>query len=82
MDIRELASELIEEYELCCNSRPKHNAVDLQIEKDSCSKWAAHLQFQLAWGDEHNVAEAYFQLASRLQKLKEKLIIEVLTHGI
>jgi hypothetical protein len=81
MDIRDQAIELLDEYYLCCKSRPKHNAIDLQIEKDSCSKWANNLNNLLAWGSEDQIAEAYFEFAPKLQKLKEKLIFEVLKHG-
>jgi hypothetical protein len=82
MDIRTQSIELLNDYYLCCRSRPKHNAIDLQLEKDNCDKWAGNLNNLLAWGDDPEIAEAYYQLEPRLQRLKEKLIIEVLTHGV
>lgn len=82
MDIREHATELLNEYYLCSRSRPKHNAIDLQLEKDSCDKWAGNLNNLIAWGAENEIAEACHQFEPRLKRLKEKLIIEVLTHGV
>jgi hypothetical protein len=58
-----------------------HNAVDVQLEKDSCAKWAHHLNTQRGWGTDREIAEACYQLEPRLKKLKEKLIIEILNHG-
>ena len=34
IDVRLQAAELLNEFELCIKARPKHNAVDIQIEKD------------------------------------------------
>jgi DNA-directed RNA polymerase subunit L len=81
-DIRLAAENLLSDYDLCCSSRPKHNAIDVQIEKDTCSVWANHLKNYLAWGNDNEISEAYYQLEHRLNKLKEKIIIEVLTYGI
>ena len=82
MNIQERGRELIEEFNMCCKAKPKHNAVDVQLEKDSVSKWAVHLNNQLGWGTENEIAEACYQLEPRLKKLKEKLIFEVLKHGV
>jgi len=81
MNFKEYADQLIEEYNLCCKARPKNNAVNIQILKDSVGKWASHLATQRSWGDENEIAEACYQLAPRLKELKEKLIIEVITNG-
>lgn len=78
---KQRANELINEFNLCNRARPKHNAVDVQLEKDSCAKWAVHLNNQLGWGTENEIAEACHQLEPRLQRLKEKLIIEILKNG-
>lgn len=75
------ADELMDEYHLVIQARPKHNAVDIQILKDSCTKWANHLATQRAWGSEHDIAEACYQLEPRLKQLKEQVIIEILKHG-
>jgi hypothetical protein len=81
MDWKTRATELIEEYNLCCQARPRHGAVDVQLEKDSVGHWASHLATQRSWGSDHEIAEACVQLETRLAHLKEKLIIEILTHG-
>lgn len=81
MDLREQATALLEEFTLCMRSQPKHNAVELQIEKDSCAQWAYNLNNQLAWGDELDIAEACYQLEPRLAQLKQKVIIEILQYG-
>ena len=81
-DYRKYAEQLIEEFNLCCKAKPRHNAVNLQLTKDSCSKFAYHLSTQMSWGTEQDIAEACHQLEPRLKKLKEQLILEVLTHGV
>ena len=81
MNFKEYADQLIEEYNLCCQARPKHNAVDIQLLKDSVGKWANYLATQRSWGTDTEIAEACYQLAPRLQELKEQVIIEVLTNG-
>lgn len=81
MDWRIRADEMLKEYDLCIQARPKHNAVDIQLLKDSAGKWATHLATQRSWGTNVEIAEAYHQLEPRLKELKEKVIIEVLTHG-
>jgi hypothetical protein len=83
MNVKEQAIELIQEFDLCNKARIKHGAIDVQIDKDSCSKWANNLANLIAWGGTDNeIAEAYYQLESRLLKLKEKIVIEVLKNGI
>jgi hypothetical protein len=81
MDWKAYAEQLLEEFNLCIRAKPKHNAVDVQLEKDAVSKWAVHLNNQLGWGTENEIAEACHQLEPRLKKLKEKLIMEILTNG-
>ena len=82
MTHREKAQEVLDDFKMCYVAKPKHNAVDLQIEKDTCNKWATHLNNLLTWGSEQEIAEACHQLEPRLKRLKEKIIIEVLQHGI
>jgi hypothetical protein len=79
IDWKARADELIEEYNLCCRARPHDNTVDIQIEKDNCGKWASNLATQRAWGTDLEIAEACHQLESRLKKLKEKVILDILT---
>lgn len=81
MDIREYAKQLLEEYDMCCKAKPKHNAVDIQLDKDVIAPWAVYLNNQLSWGTDNEIAKATYQLESRLTPLKEKLIFEVLKHG-
>ena len=81
MDIKERARDLLAEFYLCARAKPKANVVDIQIDKDACSLWANHLIKQINWGEDNDITETYYQLESRLQLLKEKVIIEVLTNG-
>ena len=80
-DIKEHARNLIAEFYLCSRAKPKSNAVDIQLEKDACAKWTNHLIRQINWGEDNDIAEAVYQLESRLRYLKEKVVIEVLTNG-
>lgn len=75
------AQQLLEEFNQCMYAKPRHDAVNIQLEKDSVAKWAYHLNNQLAWGTENEIAEACHQLEHRLKHLKEKLILELLQHG-
>jgi hypothetical protein len=81
MNFKEYADEMLEEFNLCIKSRPRQNAVDIQILKDTVGKWAYHLATQRSWGTDEEIAEACYQLAPRLQELKKQVIIEVLTNG-
>jgi len=81
MDYRQRAQELLAEYDLCMKAKPKHDAVNVQLEKDSVSRWAVNLNNQLGWGTENEIAEACLQLEPRLSQLKEKLVMEILQHG-
>jgi hypothetical protein len=81
MDIRDKAVVLLEEYHMCLRAKPKHDAISIQLEKDSVSKWAVHLNNQLGWGSDNEIAEACLQLEPRLNSLKEKLVFEILKHG-
>lgn len=81
IDWKQRATELLEEFDLCCQAKPKHDAVNIQLDKDSCAKFAYHLATQRGWGTDNDIAEACYQLEPRLQKLKEKLVMEILTNG-
>lgn len=80
-DWKQRATELLEEFDLCCRAKPKHDAINVQLEKDSVAKFAYHLATQRGWGTDNEIAEACCQFEPRLQLLKEKLIIEILTNG-
>ena len=81
MDYKAHAKNILREWALCSTARPKNNAVDIQIEKDTCGRWATNLIHNLNWGTESELAEACYQLESRLRPLKEKIVIEVLQNG-
>ncbi len=81
MDYKERAENILREWALCANARPKYNAVDIQIEKDVCGRFAVNLIHNLNWGSEQQAIEACHQLESRLKPLKEKIIIEVIQNG-
>ncbi len=81
MDWKLYAQQLLEEYHLCMHAKPRHDAVNIQLEKDAVGRWAVNLNNQLGWGTENEIAEACHQLEPRLKRLKEKLIMEILTHG-
>ena len=81
MDYKEHAKNILREWALCSTARPKNNAVDIQIEKDVCGRYATNLIHNLNWGSETQLAEACHQLSSRLKPLKEKIVIEVLQNG-
>jgi hypothetical protein len=81
MDWKTRADALLEEYNRCCLARPRHGAVDVQLEKDAVGKWASHLATQRSWGTDREIAEAYHQLEPRLDALKEKLVMEILQNG-
>jgi hypothetical protein len=81
MNPHELADRLLQEFNLCCQAKPRHDAVNIQLEKDSCAKWAHNLNNLRAWGTDNEIAEACYQLEPRLRQLKEKLVMEILTNG-
>jgi hypothetical protein len=81
IDWKTKADVLLEEFDLCCRAKPKHNAINIQLEKDSVSKWAVHLNNQRGWGTDTEIAEACHQLEPRLNELKKKLVFEILQNG-
>ena len=81
MNHKERAEQILREWALCMNARPKYNAVDIQIEKDVCGRFATNLIQNLNWGSELELVEACNQLETRLKPLKEKIVIEVLQNG-
>lgn len=82
MNFKEHADNLVKEWVLCLDAKPKYDAVNIKIEKDQCEEWVIHLMKIRLWGGtENELAEACYQVNSRLKRLKEKIIIEVLQHG-
>ena len=80
-DWKARADQLIEEFNLCLRAKPRHDAINIQLEKDSVAKFAYHLATQRGWGTDFEIAEACNQLEPRLKHLKEKLVMEILTNG-
>ncbi len=81
MTPQEHARQLLEDWNLCLNAKPKTNAVDIQLDKDILKPWVAYLRRSLNWGTDNELQEVCYQFESRLKELKEKLIIEVLQNG-
>lgn len=81
MNYRHRAQQLLSDFQLCLHARPKHNAVDLQLEKDSVAELVEQLNRQLVWGSEIQIVLACQELEPRLKKLQEKLIIEIIQNG-
>jgi hypothetical protein len=80
-DWKQRADELLREFDMCCRAKPRHNAVDIQLEKDAVAKFAYHLATQRSWGTDNEIAKSYYQLEFRLKRLKEKLVMEILQNG-
>jgi hypothetical protein len=80
-DWKSRADSLLEEFNLCVQAKPRHDAINVQLEKDACAKFAYHLSTQRSWGTDLEIAEACNQLEPRLKQLKEKLVMEILTNG-
>ena len=82
MTIQQRGEQLLEEWALCKNAKPKSNAVDLQIERDALEHWANYLSRNLSWHPAHvDTAESIYQFEWRLKSYREKIIVEILTHG-
>lgn len=81
MDYKEHAKELLREWALCSNAKPKNDVISIQIEKDVLGMWAVNLIHNMNWGSELELAEACLQVESRLKRLKERLVIEVIKNG-
>ena len=82
MDPRQHADALFKEWALCKNAKPRGDAVSLQIERDELEQWAQHLTRNITWApDDSDTVEIIYQFESRLTSYREKVIIEILTHG-
>jgi hypothetical protein len=81
MNFKEKAEQLLTEWRMCSTAQPKQNTIDIQLDKESCYKWAHQLQTMLMWGSDSEIAEAYYQFESRLKSYQQKVIIEILHHG-
>lgn len=76
------ARSLLEDWERCRYAKPRGDVVDLQIDKDQLQRWAGNLRYNLLWSqDLGEMAESCHQFEHRLHNYKEKIIIEILTHG-
>lgn len=81
MDYKAHADQLLKEWQMVVAAKTKHDAVQLRLQKDRCEEWAVQLMTARMWGSSIELAEACHQFESRLKSLKEKIVIEVLTHG-
>jgi len=82
MTIQQRGEQLLEEWTLCKNAKPKSDAINLQIERDALEHWANYMSRNLSWNPTHNdTAESIYQFESRLNSYREKVIVEILTHG-
>ena len=81
MNYKEHAIQLLQEWQLCVDAKPRHGAIDIQLEKDRCEEWAIQLMSISMWGAPNELVEACYQLEYRLKNLKEKIVIEVLKNG-
>ena len=81
MDWNQRATQLLDEFNLCIKAKPMHDAINIQLYKDICAKWAYNLATQRSWGSELEIAEACHQFEPRLKQLKEKVVIEILQNG-
>ena len=81
MDWRTRGEELLAEYTACCLARPYNNAVDVELAKEACSQFASHLNTQLNWGTDNDIAEACYQLEPRLKKFKQTVVLDILSDG-
>ena len=81
IDWKARADTLLTEFDLCCRAKPKHDAINFQLEKDAVAKFAYQLATQRSWGTDNDIAEACHQLEPRLAELKKKLVTEILQHG-
>jgi hypothetical protein len=81
MDWKARAQELLDEFNACCRARPYKNALDVEIAKDACAKFAHHLNTQKSWGTDNDIAEACYQLEPRLKKFKETVVMDILKDG-
>ena len=76
------AAQLLEDWNLCKNARPKGDAVNLLSDRDQLEKWAYNLQWNTLWGTKpEELAEACHQFEHRLKDYKDKIVIEILHHG-
>jgi len=81
-DFRSHGQDLLREWYLYKSARPKDHVFDIQRDKDELQRWASLLQVTLLWdADEDRIAEACYQFENRLERFKDKIVIELLTGG-
>lgn len=78
IDWGEYADHLLEEFALCCNARPMHNAIEVQLEKDAVAKFAYRLNNLRAWGEIDEIEAACTEFAPKLHELEKKLVYNIL----
>lgn len=79
---RDWGGLLLEDWQRCKHAKPRGDAVNLQVERDRLDMWAQQLGHLLIWETNDNlIAETCYQFESRLTHYREKVILEILTHG-
>jgi hypothetical protein len=78
IDWGEYADTLLEEFALCCNARPMHNAVEVCLEKDGVAKFAYRLATIRSWGEAAELEAACTEFAPKLHELEKKLVFDIL----
>jgi len=81
-DVKVFGQDLLREWYLYKGARPKEHVLDIQHDKDDLERWAKQLQTNLLWeGDLNTIAECCYQFETRLERFKDKIVIELLTGG-
>jgi alpha/beta superfamily hydrolase len=81
-DVKVFGQDLLREWYLYKGARPKEHVLDIQHDKDDLERWAKQLQTNLLWeGDLNTIAECCHQFETRLERFKDKIVIELLTGG-
>lgn len=81
-DVKVFGQDLLREWYLYKGARPKEHVLDIQHDKDDLERWAKQLQTNLLWeGDLTVIAECCYQFETRLERFKDKIVIELLTGG-
>jgi hypothetical protein len=78
---RQKADLLLKEFALCHQAYSKNQAIELQLEKDRVATLAHQLNMQRLWGANKDIASACLALEPQLEKLKCRLIMDLLTNG-
>ena len=82
-DVLVRAYQLLSEWENCQKVRPMAAPVSLQLEKDSCAKVVSQIHAEFfKWPDSESLPMLCDTFETKLRRLQEQLVIEVLIHGV